>query len=335
MKEFGGYIQLDTYSGREYYPELFALNSGRAALRFLIQQRNIQQLYLPAFCCSTVWEACQAEGISWEFYSIDEHVKPIIKRKLFPGEWLYLVNIYGILDDEEIKTISRQFPRVIADYTHAFFQKPLSSLDTLYSCRKFFGVPDGSYLSFRKEDKEDVNGQTLQKALLDYQELSQDISYQRMNFLLGRFEAPASEFYREYSKNNELFSSEPIKQMSKLTKNLLRAIDYKEAKKKRSENFAFLHQQLSKRNRLTLPLIPGAYAYPFWYAKKEDCGAELRRKLIDRHIYVPTLWPEVKHLPEANVLEKKMAENILPLPVDQRYTIAEMKEILAVLEQLL
>ena len=26
MKEYGGYIELDTYRGREYYPELLALN---------------------------------------------------------------------------------------------------------------------------------------------------------------------------------------------------------------------------------------------------------------------------------------------------------------------
>lgn len=110
MKEFGGYIQLDTYSGKEYYPELFALNSGRAALRFLIQLRNIQKLYLPAFCCSTVRESCQAEGISWEFYSIDEHFKPVVKRTLQPGEWLYLVNIYGVLNDGEVQKSAVSFP---------------------------------------------------------------------------------------------------------------------------------------------------------------------------------------------------------------------------------
>ena len=41
MKEYGGYIELDTYRGQEYYPELLALNSGRGALRFLIRLRRI------------------------------------------------------------------------------------------------------------------------------------------------------------------------------------------------------------------------------------------------------------------------------------------------------
>ena len=36
----------------------------------------------------------------------------------------------------------------------------------------------------------------------------------RMNYLLGRFEKTASEFFREAQANNELFDNEPVKRMS-------------------------------------------------------------------------------------------------------------------------
>lgn len=36
---------------------------------------------------------------------------------------------------------------IILDNTQSFFQKPISGIDTIYSCRKYFGVPDGAYLS--------------------------------------------------------------------------------------------------------------------------------------------------------------------------------------------
>ena len=36
MKEIGGYIELDTYTGREYHEGALALNSGRNALIYLI-----------------------------------------------------------------------------------------------------------------------------------------------------------------------------------------------------------------------------------------------------------------------------------------------------------
>ena len=173
QKEYGGYIQLDNFTGQEYYhgPQILALNSGRTALRFLIRAREIKNLLIPSFCCDTVREACEAEGISWEYYATGPDLRPKLAgigeirsagnerddgRDNFPhpDQWLYLVNLYGILTDEEIQTIHRHYPQMIADYTHAFFQRPLPDVDTLYSCRKFFGVADGAYVCLRADSPE-------------------------------------------------------------------------------------------------------------------------------------------------------------------------------------
>ena len=69
--------------------------------------------------------------------------------------------------------------------------------------------------------------------------------------------------------------------------------------------------------------------YPFYVAD----GARVRREMQRRKIYVPTLWPNVLELPDS--LERRYAENILPLPCDQRYDEEDMRAILAVLEELL
>ena len=45
------------------------------------------------------------------------------------------------------QSIKKIYGNIIVDHTHAFFQKPLKGIDTLYSCRKFWGVSDGAYLS--------------------------------------------------------------------------------------------------------------------------------------------------------------------------------------------
>lgn len=322
MKEYGGYIQLDTYHGQEYYPDLLPLSSGRAALRLLIRERGIKKLFLPALCCSSVWEACEKEGISWEFYPVNHQLLPLFHKKLDRGEWFYLINLYSFLSDHDICKITSQFPRVIADYTHAFFQRPFKGIDTLYSCRKFFGVPDGAYLS-----PGDAPG-SLEEAC---QSLPVDRSYQRMHFLLGRFEAPASDFYQEYASNNELFASEPPKQMSRLTHNLLRAIDYEEAKERRSQNFAYLHNRLRRYNRLSVPMLSGPYAYPFWYQGDSPSGPWLRSQLIQQKVYIPVLWPEVAEHCPADSFAHQAALNILPLPIDQRYTLEDMEEILKIL----
>ena len=325
QKEYGGYIELDEYSGEEYYPEAWALNSGRAALRLFIRLKKIRKIYLPAFCCDTVREACAAEGILWEYYSVDKDFRPCLSEEDAGNDWVCLVNFYGVFDDGDMQALMQQYPRLIVDYTHAFFQQPLKGMNVLYSCRKFFGVPDGAYLILGEGEGEKI-----------YKTLPQDLSFERMHFLLGRFEAGASPFYQEYAQNNDFFANEPIKRMSKLTHNLLRAIDYPRVCGQRTENFAFLHRQLKEKNVLNLPpAIEGAYAYPFWFNGDKISGKEIRRRLIAQQIYIPMLWPEVCSLEEASPLERQMTENILPLPVDQRYNRGDMEEILGCLLRIL
>ena len=325
QKEYGGYLELDEYSGEEYYPEAWALNSGRAALRLFIRLKKIRKIYLPAFCCDTVREACAAEGILWEYYSVDKDFRPCLSEEDAGNDWVCLVNFYGVFDDGDMQALMQQYPRLIVDYTHAFFQQPLKGMNVLYSCRKFFGVPDGAYLILGEGEGEKI-----------YETLPQDLSFERMHFLLGRFEAGASPFYQEYAQNNDFFANEPIKRMSKLTHNLLRAIDYPRVCGQRTENFAFLHRQLKEKNVLNLPpAIEGAYAYPFWFNGDKISGKEIRRRLIAQQIYIPMLWPEVCSLEKASPLERQMTENILPLPVDQRYNRRDMEEILRCLLRIL
>ena len=51
----------------------------------------------------------------------------------------------------------------------------------------------------------------------------------------------------------------------------------------------------------------------------------------EKKIYIPTLWPSVFDFSKANDAEYFMAENILPLPIDQRYEEEDMDFIIAAL----
>lgn len=75
-----------------------------------------------------------------------------------------------------------------------------------------------------------------------------------MRFVLGRYEKNASEFYCDYKNNNKLLEKENIKAMSKLTKNILRGIDYDSVIKKRTDNFRFLNNKLSVYNKLNIKI---------------------------------------------------------------------------------
>lgn len=245
------------------------------------------------------------ENVEVTYYSIGPDLKP---KGANPAEdeWLYVVNFYGQLSNGYLSSLKAQHPHLIVDNAQSYFQMPLPETDTIYTCRKFFGVADGAVL--------------YTDAVLD-EEIPLDESFHRMRFLLGRYERSASEFYSEYTANNRSFADEPIKRMSRLTENLLHGIDYEAVKQRRTENFAYLHKRLSGINHLDLTIPEGAFMYPLYL----ENGAEIRKKLQATKIYIPTLWPAVFALCGKMEPEYDMAKNILPLPVDQRYGKEEME----------
>lgn len=104
-----------------------------------------------------------------------------------------------------------------------------------------------------------------------------------MHFLLGRYERTAAEFYGEYVANNELFYTEPIKRMSKLTQNLLHAVDYDCVKAARDEYYRTLYQLLGKQNCLRISDRPGTFMYPLLLKN----GAKIRGRTTERKNICP------------------------------------------------
>ena len=312
MTEIGGYIEFEHYHGKEFHDNAIKLNCARNCLAYLIKLHKIERIYIPYFLCDSVLKVCKKYGVEVYFYHIDENFQPLIPSVDFSKDWLYVVNYYGQLSNKRIADFAEKYKNIIIDNVQSFFQKPVAHVPTIYTCRKFFGVSDGAYLYSNQELEE---------------ELELDISYNRMSFLLGRYEKTASEFYPQYVANNELFETEPIKQMSVFTENIMQSMDYKRIKNVRTDNFEYLHKKLKSFNKLDLLIPEGAFAYPLFI----DSGASIRKKLQMEKIYIPTLWPDVFDLCNKNELEYQIAENILPIPVDQRYGIKEMELISEVL----
>jgi hypothetical protein len=63
-------------------------------------------------------------------------------------------------------------------------------------------------------------------------------------------------------------------------------------------------------------------AYPFLFSKKG-----LKEFLIYNKIYVPTYWKEVCSRVDRKSVEYRLTKNLLPLPIDQRYGMEDMKRI--------
>ena len=315
MQEYGGYLQFEQYFGSEYHENAIALNSGRNCLRYLIRARHIKKIALPKYICSAVTDVCKGEQVGIHYYDIDRNFKPV-PIELSEDEYLYVVNYFGQIDADYIVGLYDQYNKhIIFDNAQAFFVDALPGVDTIYTCRKFLGVCDGAYLY--TDCRTDMR--------LDY-----EYAYNRMEFLAGRFECGANAFYDSYQENEKFISMQEIKHMSHVTQNILKSLDYVRIKDVRSRNFELLAMALGDRNMLQLTIPEAPYMYPLLV----NDGCVIRAKLIERKIYVPLLWPNVINEWDKNDHAYYLADNILPLPCDHRYTEEDMQYIINVVRSL-
>src|SRR5690606_9596823 len=104
----------------------------------------------------------------------------------------------------------------------------------------------------------------------------------------------------------------------------LSGIDYQNAIQRRTENFDHLHASLKKLNKFKVERGLGVpMAYPFW-----NSNSNLKKSLLAQKIYTPTYWANVKAWVEEKSLEYKMVDEVVYLPIDQRYTVVDMDIIL-------
>ena len=119
-EEIGGYIEFDECYGEEYHKSALSLNSGRHCLEYLIRAKNIKKLYIPLFLCASVGELAKKCGCIVEYYDVNENFMPNFYRNLKQQEWLYIVNYYGQLSNEDILGLKDKHQRIIIDNAQSF-----------------------------------------------------------------------------------------------------------------------------------------------------------------------------------------------------------------------
>ena len=309
MKEIGGYFELELRNGEAYYPDVIALNSARNCLRYLVRVHNIQKLLIPAYTCPVVWEALEDEGCEYEFYEINASLLP--NRDMNPKDYILYNNYFGVCD-AQVAYMAEKYPNLIVDNSQAFYSQ-VKGQNCFCSPRKFFGVPDGGYVYSSRFSEESY---------------TQDTSTPRMSHLLKRIELGATAGYNSFKRNDTSLDHADIKRMSKLTQKLLNNIDYKQISDCRRDNFRYLHEHLSSKNELSIELHENMVPMIYPYLPKHD-GAKLKQKLIENKIFVATYWPGQKD----SGFGMRLQNDLLALPIDQRYEIDEMSYILEVLDE--
>lgn len=312
MEAIGGYFSLELPQREEYHKDALHLNTGRNCLEYILRVRGYKKVYVPYYTCEAVMEPVNKLGIPYEFYHIDIHFEIRDRVTLEKGEGLLYTNYFGLKQRYVELLAEKVGNRLIVDNTQAFYANPLTGIDTFYTCRKFFGVPDGAYL--------------YTDAKLD-EEFEQDYSYDKVAHLVKRIDLSAEDGFKDFRRVDDGLNNQPIRKMSKLTHRMMQGIDYELVAQRRRENFETLHEALDKENSIELSMeddiVP--MVYPYLVPAKG-----LREMLIENNIFVARYWPNVLDWTSEDDIEYLLAVQMQPLPIDQRYSKDELSRIIEI-----
>lgn len=301
--------------------------SGRAALDFIIKdiktKKEIRTAAMPSWCCDTMIEPFLRNGIEISFYSV------ILKNgRLYQdyhdikADVLLKMDYFGYEADSDLSFDGI----IIADISHSIFTSTDPDSDYVFgSLRKWAGFMTGGFASckegFRIKEPAitDLEYANKRKKAMELKNeyisgLSDDKSYLQ---IYAKAEGSLADLY---DLSGTLEDIEAAKHL-----------DLKYLKERRRTNAKYLLEEL------------GEYAL-FKEVKDNDCPLfvpiiidnrdELRKYLIDHAIYCPIHWP-ISPLHKLSAEEKCLYDHELSLICDQRYDLADIKEMVAVIKQYL
>jgi hypothetical protein len=305
-RPIGGYTELGLNKSSGYHSEALHLNTGRNCLEYILRANEYKKIYLPFYICEVIFEPVNKLDIKFDYYHIDENLDPVLTSTFKDDEVFLYVNYFGV-KKRTIEKLAGKFKNLIVDNTHDFFNRPFEGIDTFYSARKFFGVPDGAYL-YTKNILKDT--------------FEQDYSYNRMEHLLIQTDKGIEEGCESFCENERLLSRQPIRKMSHLTRALLGNINYEEVKEQRKNNFLLLHEKIGHLNQFKIDPdeINAPFAYPFLCTK----GKEIKERAAVQKIHIDTYWDHVLNKVNRNSFEARLTNDLLPLPISQMYNNDEM-----------
>ncbi|MFC5703553.1 hypothetical protein ACFPVX_19895 [Cohnella faecalis] len=307
--EIGGFRELDLRQGYEFYSgnNVARLNSGRYGIFHALQLLGCSKILMPYYQCDTVRDYLLSQNIEIEYYHIDSNFYPILNSVIEKDRALLIVNYFGIISANYLSEVIEKNPNVIVDNTQAFFSAPIPASYTVYSPRKFFGVPDGCY----------VYGENATHLLEKYEE---DLSSPTSSFLLSRIETGGNANYQNYCINEERISSSGLRRMSKLTHALLDNIDYEYCMNKRRENFKIACDLFDSINCISIANINvnADLCIPMVYPLVIE-NEDLRNKLVSNRIYIGHWWEYLINELPFNSIEVYYSKFLIPIQIDHRY----------------
>lgn len=309
-------IELINQSGMEgvYF------DSGRSALRFLLNNLNIEGTYLlPEYICESVIECFPTNKV--RFYRVSDSfvadVDDIKEKTDLQTGIIYVMHYYGMLQPlsvlEKIQEIAHERDiTIVEDITHSIFTSLKTIGDyVIGSLRKWMPIPDGGLLLSNKHfdltslekqlDNSKIYGMILKQLYLEKK-------------------LDCNSHYRQLFIESEqrLDRQKRILAISDLSLFLLKCVDSHNLVEQRKHNYSYLKKLLLEQG-ISPAVELGDNCCPFAFPIRihnRDC---FREYMIDNSIYCAVHWPRDGIRERERKQAVNNATSLISLPIDQRY----------------
>ncbi len=302
----------------DFNKKLF-FSSGRAALKIIakfLKKKRIN-LFFPDFYCEEMLNPFKEENIKIYFYHIKKNLKAdtsFFKEKNLKHFAIFITDYFGFADEQLIKESFNRKILTIRDITHSLLSNfDFKSCDIVTgSLRKIFPVPDGGFIFTSIKD---ITKKNLKKNSFYVEKIISKLYryiYENYNINKEYYE----KLYVSHSTIGEKLIENIPQKISIFTKNFLKFYDLEYSVKRRRENFLYLLSEKKIKNYAIFKDLPKdvvPQSFPL-IIKNRD---KLKESLTKDKIFLPILWRS----------KNPISKNIINIPVDEEYSIDDMKKI--------
>tara|TARA_X000000950_G_C13900420_1_gene654663 strand:- start:2274 stop:3317 length:1044 start_codon:yes stop_codon:yes gene_type:complete len=328
--KFGGMIA-ENYdkkliSKRSLKKNELSFSHGRSAMIWLVRNNNFKNCLLCNYTWPAIPELMKKLNLKVDFYDLFE--KNIInKLNRNNGETLLIVPIfYGFKPWINYIALGQKINRNVhilldgAQTAFAHNQYILPKYGSILSCpHKSLGINDGAILK--------ISNLSLSQ-LKDYNSLKRENEFLKIKKISRKLLNSGDKLLenkglRLSKKLEETWASIPEKKISIESLNKLKFINQQFHIKERIKKFNFLKKHFEKYRILPNNLELGCpFGFPILHKKRDKLIELLHRE----RVYATSLWSKNKYVTNKFKNSKLYSKQFLALPLDQRYNIDDLNE---------
>ena len=336
MREFGSEFELG-YARDYYFDDICALKycyaytrSGREAIGLASHAIKKGVVLMPAYCCWSMELPFDEAGFTIEYYRLNDNLsvdldflgKQIVK---YAPVAVLVMNYFGFASTtdvvEYIKKIDNEIV-VVEDFTQSLFclKENFNPQVDVYvaSIRKSVGVPDGGVIISSLPIESSVLADGSNTPFV-YDHIVAGLEKMRYRYT-GNLAEKNSFREKQGVANADIKKSFGLYHISSEAKSVVEHTIVDTVRVARYNNYKNLYETIKCNRAFSVLFAPSeCNQAPFTMVICTEKQREIQTALAKIGVYAQVLWPLKERAKEICRISKNMEEQMLAIPIDQRY----------------